>query len=70
MPHLARLLSPKLPGNVTLRVASVPARDEVFQVAQDWPLAAQVELDPAADRELDLGLLVAERDAGDDREAH
>jgi hypothetical protein len=40
----------------------VPARDKIFQVAQDGPLAHQVELDPAADRELDLGLLVAERD--------
>jgi hypothetical protein len=40
----------------------VPARDEIFQVTPDEPLAPQVELDPAADRELDLGLLLAERD--------
>jgi hypothetical protein len=40
----------------------VPARDGIFQIAQDGPLAPQVELDPAADRELDLGLLLAERD--------
>ena len=36
--------------------------DEILQVPQDRMLAAQVELDPAADRELDPGLLLAEKE--------
>ena len=43
--------------------------DEVFHVANDRMLAAQVELCPAADRELDLGLLMTERYPCDDRES-
>jgi hypothetical protein len=41
-------------------MVSAIKRDEVFQVAQDGTLAAQGELHPAADREQDLALLVAE----------
>jgi hypothetical protein len=64
------VVAPRSLGSPALvrRPASAIKGDEVFQVAQGRVLAAQVELHPAADREQDLALLVAEPDSGDDRE--
>src|ERR1700729_1172395 len=62
-----------LPGRPSMArprrwIGSAAGGDEILQVAQDRLAAAQVEPQPATDRELNLALLVAEAHPGDDRE--
>ena len=59
---------PRHVGHAARDGISPAGRDEILQIPQDRLPAAQVELHPAADREYDLALLVAQPGTGNHRE--